>query len=95
MGANASQITSVSIVCHTSVWAQIKDPPVTGDFPSQRASNAENVSIWWRDVIMKCTVFVSDVYTSWLKADIGATIKGRVVSRWSNKNKSLCYGYQT
>ena len=22
--------------------------PVTGEFPSQRASNAENVSIWWR-----------------------------------------------
>ena len=24
------------------------NPPVTGGFPSQRASNAENVSIWWR-----------------------------------------------
>ena len=24
------------------------DPPVTGGFPSPRASNAENVSIWWR-----------------------------------------------
>ena len=24
------------------------DPPVTGGFPSQRASNTENVSIWWR-----------------------------------------------
>ena len=23
-------------------------PPVTGGFPSQRASNADNVSIWWR-----------------------------------------------
>ena len=23
-------------------------PPVTGGFPSQRANNAENVSIWWR-----------------------------------------------
>ena len=22
--------------------------PMTGEFPSQRASNAENVSIWWR-----------------------------------------------
>ena len=22
--------------------------PVTGEFPAQRASNAENVSIWWR-----------------------------------------------
>ena len=24
------------------------NPPVTRGFPSQRASNAENVSIWWR-----------------------------------------------
>ena len=56
MSAMASQITSVSMVCSTS-----KKPsklsvtglcegnsPVTGEFPSQRASNAEKVSIWWR-----------------------------------------------
>ena len=31
-------------------------PPVTGGFPSQRASNAENVSIWWRSSSYKyCT----------------------------------------
>ena len=24
------------------------DLPVTGEFPAQRASNAENISIWWR-----------------------------------------------
>ena len=24
------------------------NPPVTGGFPSQRASNVENISIWWR-----------------------------------------------
>ena len=29
--------------------------PVTGEFPTQRANNAENVSIWWRnhDAIVK------------------------------------------
>ena len=27
------------------VWG---NSPVTGEFPAQRASNAENVSIWWR-----------------------------------------------
>ena len=26
--------------------------PMTGDFPAQRASNAENVSIWWRHHIV-------------------------------------------
>ena len=25
-----------------------KPSPVTGEFPAQRASNAENFSIWWR-----------------------------------------------
>ena len=61
MSAIASQITSVSIVCSTvcsradqrtsklSVSGLCKgNPPVTGGFPSQRASNAENVLIWWR-----------------------------------------------
>ena len=24
------------------------NPPMTGEFPAQRASDAENVSIWWR-----------------------------------------------
>ena len=54
MGAMASQIAGVSIVCSTvcsrrdqgkyqsSAWLG------TGGFPSQRASNAENISIWWR-----------------------------------------------
>ena len=26
----------------------VGNSPVTGEFPTQRASNAENVSIWWR-----------------------------------------------
>ena len=28
------------------------NPPATGEFPAQRASNAENVSIWWRQHAM-------------------------------------------
>ena len=27
--------------------------PVTGEFPAQMASNAENVSIWWRHHVLK------------------------------------------
>ena len=55
--ALASQITGVSMVCSTvcSDADQRKhrtsEPchwPLWGEFPSQRASNAENVSIWWR-----------------------------------------------
>ena len=62
MSAVASQMTDVSIVCSTvcsgahqrktsklGVTGLCKgNPPVTGGFPTQRASNAENVSIWWR-----------------------------------------------
>ena len=53
MGAVASQITSLTIV-YSAVYSgadqrkhQSSASPVTGQFPTQRASNAENVSIWW------------------------------------------------
>ena len=52
MSAMTSQITSVSIVCSNACTGQRKHQssaslafPVTGEFPAQRASNAENVSI--------------------------------------------------
>ena len=62
MGAMASLITGASIVYSTvcSCADQIKisklratglcegNSSVTGEFPAQRASNAENVSILWR-----------------------------------------------
>ena len=63
MSAMASQITGVSIVCSTvssgadqrnkSPKLRVKglcagNSPVTGEFPAQKASNAENVSISWR-----------------------------------------------
>ena len=60
MSAVASQITGVSIVypivcsgadqrkhqtpLHWPLWGELL---VTGEFPAQKASNAENVSIWW------------------------------------------------
>ena len=61
MSAVAPQITSFRIVYSPFLQAQIKrnikaprhwpcegNSPVTGEFPAQRASNAENISIWWR-----------------------------------------------
>ena len=61
MRAMASQITSLTIVYPKFFQAQIKEnikaprhgpcagnSPVTGEFPTQRISNAENVSTWWR-----------------------------------------------
>ena len=61
MTAIASQITSLTIVYSTiysdadqrkhqssASLAFVGNSPVTGEFPAQMASNAENVSIWWR-----------------------------------------------
>ena len=62
MSTMASQITSLTIV-YSTVYAMRRskktsklrviglcagNSPVTGEFPAQRANNAENVSIWWR-----------------------------------------------
>ena len=64
----ACQITSLTVVYSIFIHAQIKEsikaPPHwplcgeftgTGEFPAQRVSNAENVSIWWRHHEMKRT----------------------------------------
>ena len=58
MSAIASHITSLTIVYskHRSKETSkflvtglcAGNSPVTGEFPAQRASNVENVSIWWR-----------------------------------------------
>ena len=62
MSAMASQFTSLTIV-YSTVYSRRRskktpkprvtglcegNSPVTGEFPAQRASSAENVSIWWR-----------------------------------------------
>ena len=60
MSKMASQITGISFFIQPFVQAQIKNPsklrvtglckgnsPVTSKFPAQRASNAENIFIWW------------------------------------------------
>ena len=60
MSVMASQITSLTIVYFTVYSGRSKETsqlrvtglcvgnsPVTGEFPTQRASNAKNVSIWW------------------------------------------------
>ena len=62
MSAMGSQITSLAIV-YSAVYSDADqrkhqssallaicagNSPVTGEFPAQMASNAENISIWWR-----------------------------------------------
>ena len=74
MSAVASQITSLTIVYSTvySRRTSKKTPkihvtglcegnsPVIGEFPSEKANNAENVSTWWRHISIQSLVF-SDV----------------------------------
>ena len=67
MSAMASQIISLTIVYWTVYWGAnqtsklrvtglyVGNSPVTGEFPAQRASNAENVSI--DDVVMGFTAY--------------------------------------
>ena len=74
MGAIASQITSLTIVCST-VYSDAdrkktsklhvtglcaENSPGTGEFPAQMASNAEYVSIWWRDHVWIMVYFTRE-----------------------------------
>ena len=66
MSAMASQINALVIVYSTVYsrrrWNKTsklrvtgfceRNSAVTGEFPAQRANNAENVSIWWRHYIL-------------------------------------------
>ena len=63
MGMIASQITSLTIV-YSTVYSdpdqrkhRNSESPVTGEFPAQMASNAENVSIWWRHYVFRYHVY--------------------------------------
>ena len=71
----ASQITSLTILYSTIYWGvdqrNIKAPPLlslwgeftgAGEFPAQRASNAKNVSIWWRHHLLG---IYTNFYTIW------------------------------
>ena len=73
MGPMASQITSLMVVYSTvysgadhrkhqssASLAFERGSSLTGEFPAQRASNAENISIWWRHHV--CLWRISDEF---------------------------------
>ena len=84
MSAMASQVTGLTIV-YSTVYSRrrskkslklsvtglcVGNSLVIGEFPSQMASNAENVSIWWRHHGCPWVVFtVAPIW--WLLRDIG------------------------
>ena len=49
----------------TGLWAG--NSPETGEFPAQMASNAENVSIWWRHHVMWYGRPTIGMQISWLR----------------------------
>ena len=70
MGAIASLITSLTIV-YSTVYSdadqrKLQSPAslafVTGEFPAKMASNAENVSIWWRHHVVS-----KDIDSVWVE----------------------------
>ena len=77
MGAITSQITSLTIV-YSTIYSRrrskktsklhvtglcAENSPVAGEFPAQMASNAENVSIWWRHLVtLTATMSVSALH---------------------------------
>ena len=66
MTTMASQITSLTVV-YSTVYSdadQRKHQTGTGEFPAQRASYAENVSIWWRHHDQSCCRWVEALWAS-------------------------------
>ena len=90
----ASQITSLTVVYSiaysgvdqrkhqsSASLAFVRGIHRTGEFPAQRASNAENVSIWWRHhaiVIILCVV-LTDVIQPVLPSKVPGT-----QAQWNN-----------
>ena len=110
MSAMASQITSRTIICsivysgvdqrkHQSseslAFVRGIHVAVTGEFPTQRASNAENVSIWWRHH----TIWSSShnwVSACWLLMTLCIYFMSNMNNVWlyDTQNSFLCYQTQ-
>ena len=89
MSAIASQITNVPVVCATVCLGADQNkvskfrvtglckgiPPMTGGFPSQRASDEEKVFIWWRS--HECTFLLYfNIYRS--KPDLSLAVSVQI-----------------
>ena len=93
MSAMASQIISISTVCsavgikktpklHVTGLCE-GNPSVTGGSPSQKASNAETVSIWWRHHVI--TPWKNNTYTiaiSYRTCCMASLLTGRGLADW-------------
>ena len=64
------------------------NPPVTGGFPSQRASDAENVSIWWRHHVTPYSFTWSGEPYSYIKARVPSTMSNSI--QWNTLGIYSC-----
>ena len=97
MGGTASEINSLAII-HSTVYTgadQRKhkstasllfagNSPVTGEFPAQMASYAENVSIWWRHHVLSIHAMLID------STPFVCLPLARLSSRFSKRSKNVC-----
>ena len=79
MSSMASQITTLTIVYSTvnsgtehesseSLAFVRGNLPVTGEFPAQKVSNSEHVSIWWRHHVETTPLwFYKSIWNVWFK----------------------------
>ena len=78
-----SRSKKTSKLCVTGLC--VGKSPVTGEFPAQKASNAENVSIWWRHYDGR--ILVGESGTDWSWAMIG--IEWINITQWWSCNNRL------
>ena len=65
-------------------WSLCGNSPGTGEFPAQMASNAENVSIWWRHhILCTCTRLSTTVCTSILVHWLWSQFSYQYVPIWN------------
>ena len=62
------------------------NPPMTGGFPSPRASNAENVSIWWRHRVIKILPSTEVIITVPVPANVCICLHNTLSPVYTNQN---------
>ena len=88
ISAMASQITSLTIV-YSAVYSgadRAGNSPVTGEFPLEMASNAENASFWWRRhafYVIFCTAYMIGSVFPRPRAGYRRLFRNRRKSFWS------------
>ena len=67
----------------------VGNSPGTGEFPAQMASNAENVSIWWRlhVRVMACRLFDAKLKTNQCSLITNQTPQGTNLMKFESKYK--------